>query len=292
MTSVGDEQVTTRAMRDADLAFGMRLVELAGWNQTTADWRFFLTNRPKGCFVSEWEGVPAGTVTTTVYGDSLGWVSMVLVDPKRRRRGIGTALVRHAVRSLSGVCTTIKLDATPVGQEVYTALGFEVEARFERRVRATAPPPDRVKIRCEGTIRQATLKDLDAIVGLDRRALGAERRTLMEALLRRAPERTFVLENESGLCGFCGARDGSRYTHIGPVVGDDAGARTLLLAALSVQSPQPLVIDTVAERIDWLTFLEDLGFERERPLVRMRHGPRLRPEDPRSLCAAAGPELG
>src|SRR6266851_2805185 len=103
-----------RLMTVTDLPLGLRLSSQAGWNQTEADWRRFLDLQPDGCFVAEWDGTPVGTTTTSIFG-SVAWIAMVLVDESVRGRGIGTALMRHALDFLDrcGI-PTIRLDATPL----------------------------------------------------------------------------------------------------------------------------------------------------------------------------------
>ena len=73
-----------RALGEADIAFGMALVEAAGWNQTASDWRSFISFRPEGCFLALEGGRPAGTVTTIDHEGRLGWIGMVLVDRELR----------------------------------------------------------------------------------------------------------------------------------------------------------------------------------------------------------------
>src|SRR5437870_2531869 len=75
------QNVQFRLMTAADLDFADSLRALAGWNQTRNDWRRLLTHEPRGCFIAEWDGSPAGTSTTTCYGTDLAWIGMVLVDP-------------------------------------------------------------------------------------------------------------------------------------------------------------------------------------------------------------------
>src|SRR5690606_13187030 len=68
----------------------------------------------------------AGTVTTTRYGATLGWIGMLLVHTGYRRQGIGTVLLRRAIDYLrSQGVRCIGLDATPAGQILYDAAGFE-----------------------------------------------------------------------------------------------------------------------------------------------------------------------
>ncbi len=105
-----------RRMTASDIPLGMRLKELAGWNQTPEDWTNFLELCPDGCFVAEWEGEAVGTFITMDYGGLVGWIGMVLVDPDYRRRGIGTFLIESALKVLESRCLAVKLDANPAGR--------------------------------------------------------------------------------------------------------------------------------------------------------------------------------
>src|SRR5438128_556209 len=108
-----------RLMTAADVSFGMRLKAANGWNQTEADWHRYLDLQPDGCFVAEIDGNPVGTLTTCIFG-TVAWIAMMLVDVSQRRRGIGLALMQHAIDFLTheGVIS-IRLDATPLGQRLY-----------------------------------------------------------------------------------------------------------------------------------------------------------------------------
>src|SRR5881409_405096 len=65
-----------RVLGRDDLPFADSLRALAGWNQTLGDWERFLVTEPTGCFLAEWNGTPAGTATTMVYGPELAWIGM------------------------------------------------------------------------------------------------------------------------------------------------------------------------------------------------------------------------
>src|ERR1700687_5492500 len=68
-----------RPMTAADLPLGLHLSRQAGSDQIDADCRRTLALQPDGCFVAEWQGTPAGTTTTCIFG-SVAWVAMVLVE--------------------------------------------------------------------------------------------------------------------------------------------------------------------------------------------------------------------
>src|SRR5215472_6187430 len=127
-------------MTEQDVSDGLRLNTLSGWNQTTADWRRFLDNSRQGCFVMEGDGKVVGTATTICYENRFAWIGMVLVDPKYRKQGIGTELLKKTIEYLdsSGIAT-VKLDATPQGKPIYAKLGFVEEYEIERWILKRPP---------------------------------------------------------------------------------------------------------------------------------------------------------
>src|ERR1051326_2483087 len=121
-------QIFVRSMTPSDWPFADSLRALAGWNQTMADWKRLLMLSPRGCFVAEWNGYPAGTVTTISYGGEVAWIGMLLVHPDFRRRGVGQTLLSRCLDTLVGRgINCIKLDATPEGQPLYQQCGFQAE---------------------------------------------------------------------------------------------------------------------------------------------------------------------
>src|SRR5262245_10020167 len=121
-----------RPFTDADVSLGMRLKTQAGWNQLEGDWRRMLAMQPDGCFVAEHEGTAAGTCMTCMFGDVAG-IAMMLVEQSLRGKGIGRALMEHALAFLDcRTVGTIRLDATPMGQPLYEKLGFKAEYSLAR----------------------------------------------------------------------------------------------------------------------------------------------------------------
>ena len=68
------------------------------------------------------------------YDGHRGWLYTVAVSPGHHRRGVGTALVRHAVAALrTAGCTKVNLQIRATNLAVrgfYESLGFEAEERL------------------------------------------------------------------------------------------------------------------------------------------------------------------
>ena len=263
-----------RFMQAGDLPAGLALVETAGWNQRERDWRLFLDRNPRGVLAAEHEGRVIGTAATLDYGP-FAWISMVLVEPAARGRGVGTALLEGALAILKD-SPCVRLDATPLGEPVYRKMGFVDEYAIERWERPAGAIEPRGKAQ--------PLEDLRAIAALDAGAFGADRAWLLEWLREGAPALAWRAAG-----GFALGREGRRFTHIGPVMAaDEETARALITAALHAARGRAAVIDIPAAKAG---VAAALGFARQRPLLRMRLGRPAPLLDP-CVCAIAGPELG
>lgn len=276
-----------RLMTSADIAAGMRLKDIAGWNQTSTDWERFLRASPEGCFVAEVDGKVVGTATTMVYEGRLAWIGMVLVDPDYRGRGIGTELLEKTIDYLDARrIPTMKLDATPQGKPIYARLGFAAEYEIERwelrraAEAATAPAA-------------SALAGLEEILRVDREIFGADRGDLLRSLDREAPEFTLMTSSPGHLTGYALGRRGSRADHLGPwMARDEASARDLLDRFLRCSGRETVFVDCLKENPCTRQLVRSRGFEFSRPLTRMYRGPNTHPGQPELLCAALGPEFG
>ena len=91
--------------------------------------------QPDGVFVAEdRDGQVVGYVTTRLDVESaIGWIPNLAVDPAHQNRGLGRALLEHALdffrRSGMQVARIETLEQNPVGQALYPALGFREVAR-------------------------------------------------------------------------------------------------------------------------------------------------------------------
>ncbi len=267
-----------------DLPRAAALSALIGWNQNAADWQLFLDHGEVRALDGPGDALPA-TAAFIRYGDDVAWISMVLVRPDQRRRGLATALMRWAVDRLETTrCTA--LDATPAGREVYRQLGFADVFGFRRwALPAALPAEPGVSVRpvCEA--------DWPAVCALDAAAFGAQRDFLLCDFARRLPCAALVAENAHGIAGFALARDGVRGPQIGPVMARDAAVGGALIAAAAAALMAPAVIDVLDAQKDIATWLTTHGASEQRPFTRMIRGGAL-PGDPTGCIAVAGPEFG
>lgn len=282
-------RIRVRPMEPGDIPFGMHLKEVAGWNQLQQDWQLMLRVSDGGAFVAEYEGEPAGTAVTIPYEDRFSWVSMVLVLPDRRRRGIGRTLLEYCIAHAEQR-GAVRLDATPQGKKLYDTLGFEDEYRLVRTRCRRVEAPERHR---PPTVQPALSRDLDAIVEFDAPVFGAGRRRILASLMEFAPRYGWVAKTNGRLTGYCLGRPGSRCDQIGPLVTESPPvARELVSAALGRCEGKDVIVDVLPARETFWSYLQSRGFEVQRRFIRMCKG---RPDTfgiPEMQYAIAGPELG
>jgi ribosomal protein S18 acetylase RimI-like enzyme len=275
-------------MTPDDIPDGLALCRSAGWNQLESDWELFLHTSPDGCRVAidENEKVIA-TVTTINYEKHFSWIGMVLVDSARKRQGIGTRLLHEAFEILDQE-QNIKLDATPAGREVYLKLNFVDEYRLSRMYNNAVPAGSLTS----SSVRQVTENDFPSLLKLDREVFGADRKTVLEWIWKRAPQLAYVTEINNHISGYCFGRNGYNYTHIGPVIAENReDAKQVVSAVLANCAGRPVIIDANHDS-DWLQWLSSIGFAEQRQFIRMYRGVNSWPGIPGKQFAILGPEFG
>jgi GNAT superfamily N-acetyltransferase len=275
-----------RIMTTDDIPAGMRLKDLAGWNQTPADWRCFLESSPGGCFAAEVDGKVAGTAATIVYEHRFAWIGMVLVDPEFRGRGIGTRLLQKTIEHLDAIgIRTMKLDATPAGRPIYQELGFEDEYEIERWLLKRNVP--------EAEPATASQPVSDGVLQLDCEIFGGDRSPLLRALAAENPDFAMVGERNGDIGGYTFGRRGTLADHLGPwMARDEKTAAGLLDEFLKRARRETVFVDALKDRRFVTGLLQARGFTVSRPLTRMVRGPNSYPGRPELLCAILGPEFG
>jgi GNAT superfamily N-acetyltransferase len=260
-----------------DVAGGLALSTEAHWNQTAADWRYFLE---KGIVFGI--RAPASRLIATAallpYTAQEAWISMVLVAASWRRRGLATRLLDACLAEAERLGLTVWLDATPAGAAVYGRLGFTSTFAL-RRLRLDAAPAAK-------SAAPLPAGQLSAFIACDCGTIGFSRRDLLGELGNR-PGSLLVSNGEA----IALVRDGRAARHIGPLFATDAASALALVAGIAGRETGPLLIDAVAEHATFLRGLVDAGWQIERPFQRMTFGP-AHARVPEPPFAVAGPEYG
>ncbi len=278
-----------RVMTLGDIPAGLRLCRASGWNQLEEDWRLFLRINPTGSRVAEKNSEVIGTVATIRYADRFSWLSMVLVDPRGRGAGIGTRLLHEGLALLHDQ-ECVRLDATPVGRQIYHRHGFVQEYTLHRVIGTACP--DRL-ISPPHAARPMRAGDLPEVMALDTQVFGAHRDEVILDLFDRAPQYAWVLEIDGRLRGHILGRPGHLYEHLGPIVARDLESALGLTATCVRANPgRTFAIDASSFESGWREWLVAHGFVEERPFIRMRRGDNHYPGVPEHQFAIVGPEFG
>jgi GNAT superfamily N-acetyltransferase len=280
-----------RPLTAADLGDASTLSASAGWNQRINDWRTLLQIAPRGSFCATDGDRIVGTAIGIDYG-MFGWIAMMLVDPAYRGRGLGAALLESAMAALPSH-HPVRLDATPLGRQLYQRFGFEDESTLTRRVaqpadRHVTPPHHNIDV------RPLTAADLADLKDFDRHVFGGDRAVVVDWVRRERPQ--YARITREGGPQYCFGRPGRLFDQIGPIVArDDDTARALVDAAVRSATGRALVIDAFDARKTFSAWLQDAGFDAQRPLFRMCH-PGRSAFEPRTSglaeYAILGPEFG
>jgi len=285
-----------RAMTGDDVAAGLELCRLAGWNQIAADWQRLLDLAPEGVFVVEDGGRTCATASVIAHGTRTGWIGMILVHPDFRRRGLASALMSRCIETLqSRGVESIKLDATDQGRPVYLKLGFADERPIWRYA-GTRPPRGEPDPR----VRPIGDGDWEAIARRDEAAFGADRSALLKHLAGEGPSAIVAGPGEAGPTARMGdiraygfARPGFCGSYLGPVVAADGeSARRVVLALLAELPEGELYWDVLPDNFPARCLVESMGLVVDRKLTRLVLGEKVNAGQVNRVFATAGFELG
>lgn len=277
-------------MRAADLdqAFCLSLNE--GWNQTMNDWKLLFENTENVCIVAEKDNQVVGTATALNHENKIAWIGMVLVDKSLRGQGAGKMLLENIINRLKHV-ESVKLDATPAGEPLYLKLGFIAEHKILRMT------SDCLTFLSEmfPSMETANIdqENLSEITKLDRKIFGADRNYLLMHLLSENPGRAFYLKKKNSPEGYVFGRAGSRFNYVGPVSAlNQESARELILKALKSLNDQNIAIDILENKVDLISWLESIGFVKQRHFIRMYLKSNPYPGIVNNQYLISGPEFG
>ncbi|RUM22339.1 N-acetyltransferase [Rhizobium vallis] len=236
-------QIDLVAFGPEHLEGAVELSRQAGWPHRLEDWQMAFVLSEGAVAIKD--GRVVGTVLTTIYEADCATINMVIVDEVMRGRGLGRKLMDAALE-LAGN-RPLRLVATEQGSPLYEKLGFR-ETGAIRQHQGVAK-----EITALPGTEAATAGDMEAIIELDRRAFGADRRRLL-AYLAAAGEFA-VMRRDGRVCGFAALRTFGRGEVIGPVVAGSLDDAKALVAHFIARRPgQFLRVDTTVDTglVPWL----------------------------------------
>ena len=254
-------------MRYDDLGQAFSLSQNEGWNQTMKDWTFLFENPHNVCIVAEKDNMVAGTATALNHGNKVAWIGMVLVDKSFRGQGAGRMLLEEILRGLKDV-ESVKLDATPAGEPLYRKMGFIAEHQIFRMTCNNLNYLSGISAGYESNIiDRETISD---VIKTDLNISGYDRSYLLMNLLSQNPDRAFYLKKDNSIDGYVFGREGIRFNYIGPLsAATHHSARHLVSLAAESLNNKPVALDILEDKAELITWLESIGFVKQRHFVRM-----------------------
>ena len=256
-----------RPIQPDDIVCGMNLSNAEGWNQTEEDWKLLVQNPQNICLLAECNQKIIGTTTAMNYANQVAWIGMVLVDKEYRGQGVSKLLLTSILKKLESFAS-IKLDATPAGQQVYKKFDFENEYLISRLVTGSMK---NLSFNDDTVFAESIqLKDIEEVIAFDEHVFGTNRRPLIKSLIQRYPHKAWLLKRNNSIAGFALGREGNKYHQVGPVVGSTINdVQILIRKALKKLNNQPVVVDVLCDKEDLINWLASIGFTMQRHFVRM-----------------------
>jgi len=251
-------------MRMTDFKALIKLTNEERWGFGVRDLRRMRALEPRGCLVAALDGRPIGLTTAISYGRRLGWIGNVVVARTHRNAGIGSSLVRTAVRHLlHSRVRSIALYSYLESKSMYERLGFRTAGSFVRMAMAQRSPK-RITTR-----KQVPFSE---ILKLDRYAFSADRSTLLGRLLNEFPRSWAWIANGSRVSGYALVKEYQDSSEIGPSVSkrmNQDAVTKLLESALALARKWPVEMSVPASHQNVLETAIRIGFRVERKGIMM-----------------------
>ena len=223
--------------------------------KTWRHWKVFFYTIHKGVYWLKKMTRPIGICIATDYGSS-GFIGELIVRPDARGRGVGAALLNHAVRILKtrGV-ETVYLDGVLKAVQLYERNGFQ---KVCRSWRFSGDLAGKLSLR----VKHMGAGDIDQVIELDKRSFGVDRGFFLRRRLELFPELSYVLLRYNTVIGFILGREGKDWAAAGPwVVEAEAENPFELLQAFALgANGKPISIGILDIHRQACELVQSLGF--------------------------------
>jgi predicted N-acetyltransferase YhbS len=278
-------RIRLREMTAEDIPAGRALSREQNWPHRTSDWTY-LFERGSGV-VAERDGEVVGTGLRWRYGETAARLGMIIVGAGSQGEGIGSRLMETLLEPLGD--RTVILNSTDEGMPLYRKFGFTPVGTIcqHQGTAFNVPLPD---LRPDERVRPMGRTDREALIELDARAAGMDRRALIDSLLDQS--KGVVLDRNNEACGFALFRRFGRGHAVGPTIAPDLnGAKTLISHWLGAKVGMFCRLDVSAE--DGLSgWLDELGLPCVGRVTTMVRGKPIEPPSDLRVYSLVSQALG
>ncbi len=149
----------------------------ADWSDIRSTFSYYISSPFCNPVKAVSNGEIIGVGASISYEDT-GWLAHIIVCPRRRKQGIGTALVNYLCDFLIGTGRqTILLIATEMGLSVYKKAGFREQEEYVFMERKAG---GKVDCDIDRNIAPLEKEDLEGVLALDRFVTGEGRQELLK----------------------------------------------------------------------------------------------------------------
>lgn len=282
-----------RTWTQADLTYVVESVQREGWGHARRDVERCWNLEPNGCFIAESDNKLVGHIFSVLFGE-IGWIGLLIVNPEKRGKGIGAALMEAAINYLEeNGAKTIKLEAVEEAAPLYRRLGF-VDAFDSLRFRGTPGRNEKQPHRPETAFLMHE-NDISEVAEFDAQYFGANRLSILRRLYGDFSQYCFAAKENQRINGYIMARKTLDELWLGPWVCADSQVAGFLFDALfeSVRKEATyLRLGFPALNTNARKLVEKLGFHLVGKSIHMIRGDRKNQGDVTCIYGIGGPEKG
>ena len=239
---------------------------------TPQDYEFAVKLEPEGCFTL-FRGSERAGISTCISFGRIGWFGNLIVKETDRRKGIGTSLVKHAIKYLECLgAETIGLYTYPDLVPYYGRFGFKADVEFivlqGRAINSSSASGPQLQ-----TAKEQNIPD---IVDFDKQFFGASRKKLLERILSDSDNVCYTTVEKGNLIGYCASKIYEEASEIGPLIcplNQEETAADLLIAVLSKLRNRDVFVCVPSEEEVFLKILSEEGLQESFRVTRMFLGP-------------------
>ena len=241
---------------------------------------------------------PYGIVFTYYYSPRTGWIGLLIVDEKFRKKGIGSIFFSKAINHLENIgCKEILLDAVPETVSFYKSFQF---VEIKRSLRLKISISTLLNSLVSSPISEHVQKDhISEISKFDMLIFGAKRNKTFLTMYKNLNSEGAICFQDNMVKGYGFIHYSENSFSIGPLVARNSNialdiiSKLIQIGTRSQKKSEWIFIGTTETSSIPLQFFYQLGFKEYNYSLRMRYGSDQRKEIRSNLIyCIASPEMG